>query len=252
MPGPNPHQLSSASPRMPCEPASSRQMRHYAHHLHSNLAPMGRTQRIYGSLSYIPTAVGIQSQGTHILSHILRKSARGRRRKSAPREFCPRASSIIPQSHMGATRDHETRRLAERRSAAGMPRLQTNQLRRFAKSAPLPLRLRFAIQNLFSLPMHGGFQARSIRRNVSEAPFASHRSSFPKPPSRTPSHPRHEPGYARHEYWLFVNNSPTIPCSVAERRNPLQATELLLSRGSVARALAPLLRKAPHFVRRPT
>ena len=63
-----------------------------------------------------------------------------------------------------------------------------------------------------------------------------------------------------HEFWLFVNDSPTIPCSVAgfacaervrladerseelceaksqepERRNPLQATELLLSRGSVA------------------
>ena len=37
-----------------------------------------------------------------------------------------------------------------------------------------------------------------------------------------------------HEFWLFVNNSATIPCSVAERRNPLQATELLLSRGSVA------------------
>ena len=37
-----------------------------------------------------------------------------------------------------------------------------------------------------------------------------------------------------HEFWLIVNNSPTIPCSVAERRNPLRATELLLSRGSVA------------------
>ena len=37
-----------------------------------------------------------------------------------------------------------------------------------------------------------------------------------------------------HEFWLLVNNSPTIPCSVAERRNPLQVTELLLSRGSVA------------------
>ncbi len=115
-------------------------------------------------------------------------------------------NSTITQSHMGATRDHETRRLAERRSAAGMPRLQTNQLRRFAKSAPLPLRLRFAIQNLFSLPMHGGFKARSIRRNVSEASFASHRSSFPKPPSRTPSHPRHEPGYARQ-----MTHEPRLP-----------------------------------------
>ena len=100
----------------------------------------------------------------------------------------------IPQSHMGATRDHETRRHAERRSAAGMPRLKTNQLRRFAKIAPLPLRLRFAIQNLFSQPMYGGCQSRSIRRNGSEASFASHRSSFPKPPSRTPSHPRHDCG----------------------------------------------------------
>ena len=67
-----------------------------------------------------------------------------------------------------------------------------------------------------------------------------------------------------HEFWLLVNNSPTIPCSVAgfacaegvrladerseelceaksqepERRNPLRVTELLLSRGSVARGLA--------------
>ena len=97
MPGPNPHQLSSASPRMPCEPASSRQMRHCAHHLHSNLAPMGRTQRIYGFLSYIPTAVGIQSQGTHILSHILHKSARVRRRNPPQAGSCPRASPLAAQ-----------------------------------------------------------------------------------------------------------------------------------------------------------
>ena len=47
--------------------------------------------------------------------------------------------STITQSHMGATRDHETRRLAERRSAAGMPRQRFDLKVAVALHCPFPV-----------------------------------------------------------------------------------------------------------------
>jgi len=113
---------------------------------------------------------------------------------------------------------------------SGVPPLECRVARQinsdgFAKSAPLPLRLRFAIQNLFSQPMYGGCQARSIRRNGSEASFDSHRSSFPKPPSRTPSHPRHDCGlrWGPHRNLYFVQ--PQRGVFVSRRRRAFVSCE---------------------------
>ena len=78
----------------------------------------------------------------------------------------------ITQSHMGATRDHETRRLAERRSAAGMPR------RRF------DLKVAVALHSPFPIPLRATF----VKRRRAIPTFGSRQA------------PRHESGYARHEY----------------------------------------------------
>ena len=80
--------------------------------------------------------------------------------------------SAIPQSHMGATRDHETRRLAERRSATGMPR------RRF------DLKVAIDLHSPFPVPLHATF----VKRRRAIPTFGSRQA------------PRHESDCARHKY----------------------------------------------------
>jgi len=81
---------------------------------------------------------------------------------------------VMGKREEGATRDHETRRLAERRSAAGMARRRLDLKVAVVLHSPFP----------FSVPLRATF----VKRRRAIPTFGSRQA------------PRHEPGYARHEY----------------------------------------------------
>ena len=99
----------------------------------------------------------------------------------------------VPADWICAARDHETRRLAERRSAAGMAR------RRFDLKGGLQ-----AIRLSFDIPA----PSTCVKRRRAIPTFGSRQA------------PRHEPGFARHEYPRISQLSTLFPrCVFLDRIN---------------------------------